>query len=142
MFSTYLLLLLLMPLTFGLLGIGLGRRQSAAVMGRLTCNEEPARGIKVKLVEKQIVFDRLMDEDRTDVYGDFYLNGSEREITKIDPKLNIYHKCNYDGFCKRRFSITIPDNFITEGTVPAKTFDIGTINLASKFAGEIIDCLN
>ncbi|KHJ97223.1 Transthyretin-like family protein [Oesophagostomum dentatum] len=83
-----------------------------------------------------------MDEGRTDPYGYFYLWGSKREITNIDPKVNIYHNCNYGGLCYRKFGITIPDSFISTGGHPRRVFNIGTINLAGRFTGEKIDCLN
>ncbi|KHJ89578.1 Transthyretin-like family protein [Oesophagostomum dentatum] len=83
-----------------------------------------------------------MDESRTDSSGSFYLSGSKREITNIDPKVNIYHKCNYNGLCYKKVSMTIPDNYITRGSTPRSTFDLGRINLASKFKGESTDCIN
>lgn len=35
-----------------------------------------------------------MDEGKTDKDGKFHLQGSETEITTIDPKLNVYHDCD------------------------------------------------
>ncbi|KAK6026806.1 Transthyretin-like family protein [Ostertagia ostertagi] len=43
------------------------------------------------------VLDKKLDEGRTDGQGWFRLSGSKREITTIDPKVNIYHKCGYRG---------------------------------------------
>nr|CDJ87829.1 unnamed protein product [Haemonchus contortus] len=128
------------PLTDGLFGIG--RTQSVAVTGRLLCNGVPASNVKVKLYEKELTFDKKLDESRTDGSGWFRLSGSKNEITNIDPKLNIYHKCNYRGPCYKKLSLDIPSNFITRGRYPKKTYDIGTLNLASKFKGQTIDCLN
>ncbi|PIO74257.1 Transthyretin-like family protein [Teladorsagia circumcincta] len=119
------------------------------------------------------VLDSKLDETRTNGNGEFRLSGHKREISTIDPKVNIYHKCNYHGirdyssmkvkrnewnspehvslsrlyhmvptFCYKKLSITIPDNFVTSGGVPRATYDIGTINLANKFKGESIDCIN
>ena len=34
-----------------------------------------------------------MDEGYTNGNGEFRLSGTKREITNIDPKVNIYHKC-------------------------------------------------
>lgn len=120
----------------------IGREQSVAVSGRLICNGIPASGVKVKLYEKELTFDTKLAESRTDSNGEFMLSGSKREVTNIDPKVNIYHKCNYNGFCYKKLSITIPDNFITDGSQPRMTYDIGTINLANKLKGETIDCIN
>ncbi|KAK6026805.1 Transthyretin-like family protein [Ostertagia ostertagi] len=44
--------------------------------------------------------------------------------------------------CYKKLSLTIPDKFITRGRYPQKTYDIGTLNLASKFKGQTTDCLN
>jgi hypothetical protein len=35
--------------------------------------------------------DDKMAEGKTDKYGQFLLQGSEKEVTSIDPKVNIYH---------------------------------------------------
>nr|CDJ87828.1 unnamed protein product [Haemonchus contortus] len=133
-------ILILLPLCDGLFGIG--RMQSVAVEGTLECNGEPARKVKVKLYDKGVLIDKKLDQGRTDSSGWFRLSGSKREISRIDPKLNIYHKCAYHGPCKRKLSLDIPKKFITKGRYPKKTYNIGTLNLASKFKGETIDCIN
>ncbi|KAK6752802.1 hypothetical protein RB195_003914 [Necator americanus] len=130
----------LLPNSFCLFGFG--RKQSVAVRGLLQCNGVPASNVKVKLYDKEILFDKKLDQGKTDSSGYFYLSGSKTEITNIDPKVNIYHKCGYKGPCYKKFSITIPDSFITRGSTPKSTFDIGRINLAGKFKGQSIDCIN
>lgn len=50
-----------------------------------------------------------MEEGRTDSNGQFRLSGSKREITTIDPKLNVYHKCNYNGVSN--LHIVLKDQF-------------------------------
>ncbi|KAL6737482.1 hypothetical protein Aduo_011121 [Ancylostoma duodenale] len=129
-----------LPYCFAIFGIG--SRQSVAVAGRLLCNGITVPGVKVKLYEKEVLFDRLMDQGFTDITGCFYLWGSKKEITNIDPKVNIYHRCNYFGPCYKKFGITIPDNYITSGPYPRRMFNIGTIDLAGRFPGESIDCFN
>ncbi|CAL2050496.1 unnamed protein product [Caenorhabditis brenneri] len=125
-------------LLFGLIGT----EQSVAVTGKLTCNGEPAAHVRVKLYEKEATLDVLLSEGTTDENGEFKLQGHKVEVSTIDPKLNIYHKCNYKGICYQKSSLTIPDNFITEGEIPQKTFNVGVINLANKFSGDSTDCLN
>ncbi|VDP10930.1 unnamed protein product [Heligmosomoides polygyrus] len=44
--------------------------------------------------------------------------------------------------CYKKLSITIPKKFITLGRTPNHTYNIGSINLASRFKGETIDCIN
>ncbi|KAK6059836.1 Transthyretin-like family protein [Cooperia oncophora] len=140
MLRTFALLVTLLPLCHCLFGIG--RLQSVAVKGKLVCNNIPASKVKVKLYEKEVFIDKKMDEARTDLDGQFRLSGSKREITTIDPKVNIYHKCGYSGPCYKKLSITIPDQFITRGRYPQRTYDIGTLNLANKFKGQTTDCFN
>ena len=155
--------------------IELGNLQSVAVNGTLLCNDKPANNIKVKLYEEEAsefcqtkpqkdlwvfcrsVLDVLLDERFTSEDGTFEMAGSKSEVTTIDPKLNIYHKCNYDGvccnpflinlskwfqICVRKISILIPPEYITNGEKPARTYNIGMINLASKFSGQSTDCFN
>ncbi|KAK6113571.1 Uncharacterized protein BM_BM17473 [Brugia malayi] len=120
-----------------------GTEQSVAVKGKLLCNGEPAANIKVKLYDVDVGLDDLMAQGRTDKNGEFSLNGTETEITPIDPKLNIYHNCN-DGHkdCSRKVSIKIPKSSIVEGEKAGEAFDIGVLNLSSKFPGETRDCIN
>ncbi|CAJ0605728.1 unnamed protein product [Cylicocyclus nassatus] len=119
-----------------------GSTQSVAVTGRLVCNEKPAADVKVKLYEKELILDVKMDEGRTNESGEFHLSGSKKEVSTIDPQVNVYHKCDYNGICYRKFGIAVPADFVTEGPTPQKTFDIGIVNLANKFTGESIDCIN
>ena len=49
---------------------------------------------------------------------------------------------NYNGLCYKKIGITIPDNYISDGSYPRMTYDIGTLNLANKYNGETVDCIN
>lgn len=40
-----------------------------------------------------------MAQGRTDAYGHFTLEGHTAEFTTIDPKVNIYHKCEHKKVC-------------------------------------------
>uniref|UniRef100_A0A1I7TQN8 Transthyretin-like family protein n=1 Tax=Caenorhabditis tropicalis TaxID=1561998 RepID=A0A1I7TQN8_9PELO len=122
--------------------LGIGRMQAVAVSGRLICNGRPAANVKLKLYENEILFDRLMEESRTDSNGQFRVSGSKREITSIDPKLNVYHKCNYNGLCYKKFSIKIPKDYVNSGRQAERTYDIGTLNLANQYPGQSTDCIN
>ncbi|CAD5214417.1 unnamed protein product [Bursaphelenchus xylophilus] len=122
----------------------LGKLQSAAVKGRLLCDRKPYAQAKIKMYDEDFgELDDLMDTKFSDKNGAFLVSGHETEFTPIDVKINIYHNCDDEQKeCYRKISIKIPDNFITEGKTPKKTFDVGTINLNAKFAGETRDCLN
>ncbi|KAI6184956.1 hypothetical protein M3Y97_00652600 [Aphelenchoides bicaudatus] len=121
-----------------------GSVQSAAVRGQLKCNGQPAANVKVKLYdEDRTDIDDLMDEGYTDEDGHFELSGKETELTSIDPKLNVYHDCNDESLpCLKKFSIYLPEDYVSEGPIPKKTFDAGVINLSGQFSGESRDCLN
>ena len=88
-----------------------GGTQSVAVTGWLTCNRSPASGVKVKLYDVNtcwfgiyekikcitVYLDHFLGEQLSNSTGGFYVQGSENSVTTIAPKLNIYHKCNYNG---------------------------------------------
>lgn len=38
-----------------------------------------------------------MGQAKTNSNGEFYLQGSKREITTIDPEVKIYHRCDHFG---------------------------------------------
>ncbi|CAJ0942212.1 unnamed protein product, partial [Mesorhabditis belari] len=124
--------------------MGVGRQQSVGVRGKLQCNGRPYTGALIKLYDK----DTLGKDDRlgsvkTGHDGTYQLSGNAREITNIDPKINIYHDCN-DGMkpCQRKFHISIPSRYINSGKNPSNWFDAGTLELAGKYPGESRDCLH
>ncbi|CAJ0597778.1 unnamed protein product [Cylicocyclus nassatus] len=136
------ILLCLIPLCSCLLFGLIGRMQSAGIMGTLKCNGKPAPGVKLKLYEKEIFFDRKLAQSKTNASGFFKMSGSAREVTEIDPQLNIYHRCNYKGLCMKKIGIIIPSEYIFKGKQAKKYYDIGSLELAIKRKGETTDCIN
>ncbi|VDK53423.1 unnamed protein product [Anisakis simplex] len=95
--SVVLLALLCCVALNGVSGLSLiGRTQSAGVKGILMCNNKPASKVKVKLYDddRGIDTDDLLAQGKTDSRGYFELQGYTKEITTIDPKVNIYHDCD------------------------------------------------
>ncbi|VDO89349.1 unnamed protein product [Heligmosomoides polygyrus] len=135
------LALLLVPCCLAVFGF-IGRDQSVAVTGHLTCDGMPASGVRVKLYEDEITIDSKLAENRTDASGQFLVSGGKIAVTDLDPKIDIYHKCDYDGPCYKKLVINIPGSYLTDGTVPRTTYDVGTINLANQFSGLTTDCIN
>ncbi|KAL6736210.1 hypothetical protein Aduo_006590 [Ancylostoma duodenale] len=135
------ILLLLFPTCSAILDL-IGRKQSVGVSGKLTCNGIPAQGIKVKLYDDEIFADRKLDQDRTDEKGSFKLAGTAREVSPIDPHLNIYHKCNYRGPCYKKITIQIPPEFIAGGESVERCYEIGTRELATQSKKQTTDCIN
>uniref|UniRef100_A0A5S6QX10 Transthyretin-like family protein n=1 Tax=Trichuris muris TaxID=70415 RepID=A0A5S6QX10_TRIMR len=114
--------------------LAMGNLQRMVVKGKLMCGDKPAAGVDVKLVDKDVISDDVMDKKSTGANGEFLLDGTEDELTKIDPVLKIYHDCD-DGWkpCQRRWSITIPDKYISKpGDANPKTFDLGVVNLEAR----------
>ncbi|VDM80684.1 unnamed protein product [Strongylus vulgaris] len=112
------------------------REQSIAVKGRFLCGEQPAANVRVKLWEEDSGQSTLI------VYC------GTVETTPIDPVLKVYHDCN-DTLHKspylviisfqpgsRKVKFSLPDKYITEGMVPKKVMDIGSINLELEFMDE------
>ncbi|CAD5209807.1 unnamed protein product [Bursaphelenchus okinawaensis] len=120
--------------------------QSVAVQGTLTCDGKPAAGVKVKLYdENSITPDNKLAEGKTDARGVFTLQGSEKSVLTLKPKFNVYHRCHYNNpipFCYQKFTVNIPSRYITDGSIPQKTFDAGRFNLEAKYPGQSRDCVN
>ncbi|CAI5446139.1 unnamed protein product [Caenorhabditis angaria] len=128
----------------------IGRTQSAAVRGKLTCEGKPASGVKVKLMESDNSFlpgfldkDDKMASGKADSDGGFNLSGSTKELTGIEPYLAVFHDCK-DGItpCQRVLRINIPKSYTNSGSAAKKTYDAGIIELAGKYPGETRSCLN
>ncbi|KAI6188439.1 hypothetical protein M3Y98_00355100 [Aphelenchoides besseyi] len=112
--------LLLMTISFA----SAMRKQSVAVKGRLHCGARPAAAVRVNWM--------LVTQKKTAL---FFLSGDEKELSTIDPQLKIYHSCASVHPCPRRWTITIPELYITPGATPKKTFDIGDLNLEVELEG-------
>ncbi|PAV75496.1 hypothetical protein WR25_02486 [Diploscapter pachys] len=113
--------------------------RAVAVKGILMCGDRPAGGVKVKIFDEDSGPDPddVLDEGYTNPDGSFFLKGSERELTNIDPKFKIYHDCD-DGIKpgQRKVKITVPDSYISSGGIAKRVFDIGVINLEGKYHNE------
>ncbi|GMR58524.1 hypothetical protein PMAYCL1PPCAC_28719, partial [Pristionchus mayeri] len=131
---------------------------AAGVEGQLMCGMKPAAGVHVKLWEEDSGPDPddVLDEGYTDANGRFSLQGSERELTPIDPVFKVYHDC--DDFLvryrtqrfvvrsqfqpgKRKVKFKIPKNYISPGGVPKRLFPIGVLNLETIFPKEERDLI-
>ncbi|KAK0420999.1 hypothetical protein QR680_015014 [Steinernema hermaphroditum] len=114
--------------------------QSTAVRGKLICDSAPAANIKVSLYNENVIEDTLMATMTTDSNGEFELKGNDSEVTSIDPRLYVYHKCRKDTIqqplllkCEHQLKIQIPDDYITQGEVPEKVLDMGVLQLAVRY---------
>ncbi|CAD5216721.1 unnamed protein product [Bursaphelenchus okinawaensis] len=137
--------LLLLIITFSTVHTGIiGRTQSAGAQGVLLCHGQRVANVLVKLFDADTGVDRddLLASGKTDRNGFFRISGSTKEITNIDPKLNIYHDCNNQLPCKRKFSFPIADQYISKGKTVQSHYDVGYLELSEKFPGEARDCIH
>ncbi|GMT09371.1 hypothetical protein PFISCL1PPCAC_28531, partial [Pristionchus fissidentatus] len=115
------------------------RQQAAGIEGKLMCGEKPAIGVHVKLWDEDSGPDPddVMDEGYTDDNGVFRLQGSETELTPIDPVFKVYHDCD-DGIMpgQRKVKFKIPNSYISAGGVPRRIFPLGILNLETIFPKE------
>uniref|UniRef100_A0A7E5A0V8 Transthyretin-like family protein n=1 Tax=Panagrellus redivivus TaxID=6233 RepID=A0A7E5A0V8_PANRE len=121
----------------------IGRTQSSGAEGTLMCNGRPAANVLVKLYDEDDTdMDDLMGKTKTDSNGYFRVSGHTDEFTPIDPKVNIYHDCNDRLPCQRKFTIKIPNSYITSGSTARNFYNIGSLEMAGKFPGESRDCIH
>ncbi|KAH7726448.1 TTR-8 protein [Aphelenchoides avenae] len=117
--------------------------QAIGVTGHLLCNDHPARNVLIKLYDHDtFTLDDLMAKGRSDSHGYFHIEGHAHEISRVTPKLNIYHDCDDMWPCQRKLSIYVPKHFITSGRHAHHYYDIGVIELAGEFEGESRDCFH
>ncbi|CAI5450733.1 unnamed protein product [Caenorhabditis angaria] len=120
----------------------IGSDQSVTVTGKLICNGQPANNVLVKLYEDGTIEDSKLDSTRTSTDGTFKVSGTYTNILTIDPKINIYHTCNYNGLCTKKFTINVPSYAVAQGSSATQNYDIGTLNLANQYSGETTDCIH
>uniref|UniRef100_A0AC34R187 Transthyretin-like protein n=1 Tax=Panagrolaimus sp. JU765 TaxID=591449 RepID=A0AC34R187_9BILA len=131
-------------LVVGMIGCTFGQRsQTVGVRGQVMCNGRPMSGVQIKLWDEDTGPDPddLMAQGTTDMNGRFQLSGTESELTNIDPRLKIYHTCD-QGYnpCKRKVTFKIPSQYINSGSQVGQWFDLGTLNLNTKFPDESREC--
>ncbi|KAL3072386.1 hypothetical protein niasHT_034070 [Heterodera trifolii] len=118
--------------------------RSVLLFVRPLLKSAPATGILVKLYDDDGLFgfDDLLAKGYTDQNGHFTIYGSTNEISKIEPKVNIYHDCNDILPCQRKISISVPDGVVYEGHRPSGLFSVGVLELGSEYGGESRDCFH
>ncbi|CAJ0594869.1 unnamed protein product [Cylicocyclus nassatus] len=133
-----LILLCFLPLCYCLFR----RMQTVGVKGKFLCNREPATGVRIKLYDKGIFIDTMLDEVGLDNTGSFKISGSAKLWIKMNPRLDIYHRCDYKGACYKKFTMEIPKAYIADGEKVKQYFDIHSLELTWKRKGETEDCNN
>uniref|UniRef100_A0A914CKM6 Transthyretin-like family protein n=1 Tax=Acrobeloides nanus TaxID=290746 RepID=A0A914CKM6_9BILA len=114
-----------------------GRKQKIDVIGSLTCDGKPASGVLVQLYDTNKL-NYLLGKANTNSNGYFDICGKVKNITKMNPKVNIYTKCHVGAMrCSRKITIKVPHSAINK----RNTYSIGHIELKNKFPGETRDCI-
>lgn len=111
--------------------------------GRLICGLTGVDKVRVVLWDRYRGRENVIyDETYTDVVGNFRLranrNGFDGNL--IQPFLTIYHDCD-DAATPglRKMTVQLPPQYTNQGSLVLKSFDIGTWNLETSFAGEELE---
>ncbi|KAI6170274.1 Transthyretin-like family protein [Aphelenchoides besseyi] len=133
----------------------IGSDQAIAAQGRLFCHDKPAAHVSNFMMLMNPTWTISLRKHTRTRMANSFLEGYETELTKIDPKLNIYTDCDDSLPCQRKISIKIPDKYISDGTTAKNVFDAvsfrlfsltfvfqGELNLAGRWKGEERDCFH
>ncbi|KRY17915.1 Transthyretin-like protein 46 [Trichinella patagoniensis] len=106
--------------------------------GIVFCASSPATNLIVKIYDKPIDSESLPNElnrTTTDSSGYFTLEATTDDDTPLEPFVNIWHNCFESVMkgCDRVLRVKIPKNYITQDKENVNTFDLGKINLESRF---------
>ncbi|VDK81094.1 unnamed protein product [Litomosoides sigmodontis] len=135
------------PLTAIIISISLpitatARTRSVGVKGTVICDGEPIRGGEIELYSErnagQLGTSEALAKTRTDERGRFTIKGSSK-TDKFDPQFTITHKCRAKP-CTRKMLLRIPQKYSTSGSTPNELYDIGTIDVKTKFPTETRTC--
>ncbi|CAJ0565584.1 unnamed protein product, partial [Mesorhabditis spiculigera] len=133
---------LLVVLLVGIVAIAAANKQTVAIEGRLMCNGKPYSGAKVKLYDHDtFTTDDKLAETQSDGQGYFKLVGTGREVSRLNAKFNIYHRCGKTlPVCYYKYSFAVPSSFVNSGTFANKVYNAQTIELS--LLEKHRDCLN
>ncbi|KAK6023756.1 Transthyretin-like family protein [Ostertagia ostertagi] len=139
---TVVIALAVFPSCGGLFGI-FGKKQRVVVKGEVECHGKPAENVRLVLYVKHWLYQSNMDKHTTDKTGLFVLNGTQRSIWKLDPRVLIYHECYRNNATKcslRRTSLIVPrENITLQGKMEEVFFDYGKIPLESPLLNTLCD---
>ncbi|CAD6195683.1 unnamed protein product [Caenorhabditis auriculariae] len=126
------------------IGPGASSVMSYEAKGRLMCGTTTfAQNVRVVMWDRVKGRENIIyAEELTDVAGGFSVKAerSSFEGNGIAPFLTIYHDCNDEANPGlRKMTVQLPPNYTNRGTITLKSYDIGTWNLETSFAGEEIE---
>ncbi|KRZ10433.1 Transthyretin-like protein 46 [Trichinella zimbabwensis] len=108
------------------------------LQGTVFCASSPATNLMVKIYDKPVDFETLpkeLNRTTTDSSGYFTLKATIDDNIPLEPFVNIWHNCFESVMkgCDRVLRVKIPKNYITENQENVNTFNLGKINLESRF---------
>ncbi|CAD5210824.1 unnamed protein product [Bursaphelenchus okinawaensis] len=108
--------------------------QSYGVEGKIHCDNRPASGVIVHLVDQDTFSaDDIMADGETGSEGSFRLSGHTSELGTINPELHVYHRCgdpkSREKDCPAVYKIELPRQLVTKGEVPKNVYHVDTVNL-------------
>jgi len=119
------------------------RQQSVGIRGRLMCGTQPLANTQIKLWNKnKIGTDDQLADGKTDVYGNFQLQGGVGSVFGMNVHFKVYHDCQRTLPCQRKVDLKIPDQYVTRTSEVEKWFEAGVLNMEFKFPNEETSCIN
>ncbi|EFO18556.1 hypothetical protein LOAG_09943, partial [Loa loa] len=137
------------------------RMQSIKIRGIFRCGKEIPHNATIELwdedqpllnfIHQFIIQKKSLNPDdklfttHPNINGTFEINAMHDEFTKLNLYMIVYHQCEHLMHCKsnqykdrmfqrwRRFIFRIPGQYVSDGDIAMKTFDLGTWNLQFKF---------
>ncbi|CAJ0924044.1 unnamed protein product, partial [Mesorhabditis belari] len=106
--------------------------QTVRVYGKLTCKGQPYGGAKIKLYDHDtFTLDDKLAEGRSNADGTFDLEGMGNERTRLNVKMNIYHRCDKTiPLCYYKHSFPIPYSYISAGPRATNPYNVQTLELS------------
>lgn len=144
----FFILLFAVSLCLGFINASAGiALRATSVKGQLNCGTKPYEGAFVRLFRSSGKEDtnEILDTRMTSPTGLFHVegntNGRPLNETDIDAYVRVYHKCGLDEKKNeyRKFGFKIPSQYVTNGRIAKKTYDVGILNLEIKYPKETKD---
>ncbi|KAM3724718.1 Transthyretin-like protein [Dirofilaria immitis] len=116
------------------------KTKSVGVSGTIICDGKPVNNGDVELYDNKYAMDAgsLLAKAKTDEQGRFRIAGSSKKSI-FNPQFTVSHKCR-SKLCTRRMYLPIPEKYSTFGSKPREIFDIGVIEVKTKFPTETRIC--
>ncbi|KAL4001751.1 Transthyretin-like family protein [Acanthocheilonema viteae] len=115
----------------------MARTRSVGVKGIVICDGKPVNDGEIELYGERNEGTALA-KTKTDAHGRFTIKGNSK-ADMFDPQFTISHKCR-TKLCTRRMLLRIPEKYFTSGSTPSELYDVGTIDVKTKFPTETKTC--